>query len=98
MFLKSKRLWEWNQDLQGICEKREDVQMPRCKRKHVVTEEERLESLSVNSTNNVSAAPFQAKTGSVCISDSPPQNQILSNRNLSPTRSTEGQIHPNQIQ
>ena len=66
--------------------------------KHVVTEEERLESLSVNSANNVSAAPFQAKTPSVYISDSPPQNQILSNRNLSPTRSTEGQIHPNQIQ
>ena len=93
MFLKRKRLWEWKRDRQGTCGTREDVQMQRCKRKHVVTEEERLESFSVNSTN-ISAAPFQAKTPSVYILDSPPQNQILSNRNLSSTDQLKDRFTP----
>ena len=89
----TKRLWEWNRDRQGTCGTREDMQMQRCKRKHVVTEEERLESFSVNSTN-ISAAPFQAKTLSVYILDSPPQNQILSNRNLSSTDQLKNRFTP----
>ena len=66
--------------------------MQKCKRKHVVTEEERLESFRVNSIN-ISAAPFQAKTPSVYTLDSP-QNQTLSNRDLISTDQLKDRFTP----